>query len=661
MDSTDNWTKKIWTDTNALLSEHGNGLDIVYSDPEFQASISSNYAKVVNWTSGATSEDFPALDLNNSLGYDTIQKAVSSWATLSGDTLYVKSGTYNENIFVNKAISLTGENKETTIIDGGNKGSVLRISGSNVKVTGFTVRNGNSPIPTQSSGLNSTAALMQLLQSYGYDISQLSGLPQSTISTLLSQITQATGSNAITTNAGIYLSNTNNCTIIGNIVKNSTCGILLSSSSNNTLKNNDLTDNKYGFGVSATTPEQYINEIDNSNTINGKPIYYWTNKNNMKIPSDAGYVAIVNCTEITISNLQLSDNYNGLLIVNTEKSTIANNTIENNCEGLRIINSENNILQNNNMDNTHNNFYADLSHPNKIDASNKINGKAIYIWTDQHDKIVPSDAGYVALINCSGITVQDLNLTNNEVGVLLQNVQNSSIAKNTLSNMNCAIELTLASNNLISQNFITGCQSGIKIEGTSTSNRIISNTISNVQISGISILSSDSNILQDNQLTDTGQGVIITDSSHNSVESNGITASNNGIQLQSTQSYNTQQPQSTCTDNKIVGNNVLRNQIGVSTSTFASGNAFYHNNFVNNTQQTDTQSYYSSNVSNIWDNGKEGNYWSNYNGTDINHDGIGDQPYIVSQQYQYYGYPTHPGATYSDVDKFPLMKPFSPS
>jgi hypothetical protein len=29
-------------------------------------------------------------------------------------------------------------------------------------------------------------------------------------------------------------------------------------------------------------------------------------------------------------------------------------------------------------------------------------------------------------------------------------------------------------------------------------------------------------------------------------------------------------------------------------------------------------------ISNFWDNGYEGNYWSNYNGTDLDGDGIGD-------------------------------------
>jgi nitrous oxidase accessory protein NosD len=50
----------------------------------------------------------------------------------------------------------------------------------------------------------------------------------------------------------------------------------------------------------------------------------------------------------------------------------------------------------------------------------------------------------------------------------------------------------------------------------------------------------------------------------------------------------------------------------------------------------------------VWDNGypSGGNYWSDYNGADANHDGIGDAAYVVSQ-YR------------NNTDRFPLMAPVS--
>jgi len=51
--------------------------------------------------------------------------------------------------------------------------------------------------------------------------------------------------------------------------------------------------------------------------------------------------------------------------------------------------------------------------------------------------------------------------------------------------------------------------------------------------------------------------------------------------------------------------------------------------------------------SNNWDYESMGNYWSNYNGTDENNDGIGDTPYVISTSPEDYG----------DADSYPLMEP----
>ncbi len=69
--------------------------------------------------------------------YTRIQDAIN--ASSDGDTVFVFSGTYPGHVHINKSISLIGENKNTTIIEGG-WGSLVYISSSLVLVTGFMIR-----------------------------------------------------------------------------------------------------------------------------------------------------------------------------------------------------------------------------------------------------------------------------------------------------------------------------------------------------------------------------------------------------------------------------------------------------------------------------------------------------------------------------------------
>jgi nitrous oxidase accessory protein NosD len=80
--------------------------------------------------------------------YPTIQAAVS--AASPDDTISVRNGVYRENIIISKSLTLQGEDRETTIIDGGGSGSVVHITASHVTVEGFTVKNGEIGIEIQS-------------------------------------------------------------------------------------------------------------------------------------------------------------------------------------------------------------------------------------------------------------------------------------------------------------------------------------------------------------------------------------------------------------------------------------------------------------------------------------------------------------------------------
>lgn len=81
--------------------------------------------------------------------YNTIQGAVD--AAGSADTIYVRSGEYIEHVTVGKSLTLTGEDKEATIIDGSGIGYVIYVTADNVDISGFTVQNGENGILLSSS------------------------------------------------------------------------------------------------------------------------------------------------------------------------------------------------------------------------------------------------------------------------------------------------------------------------------------------------------------------------------------------------------------------------------------------------------------------------------------------------------------------------------
>ncbi|MBF4475256.1 hypothetical protein [Methanobacterium formicicum] len=60
----------------------------------------------------------------------------------SDGTVNVASGTYNENLLITRSLSLIGENRDTTIIDGGGNDRVINVDALNFLIAHFTIQNG---------------------------------------------------------------------------------------------------------------------------------------------------------------------------------------------------------------------------------------------------------------------------------------------------------------------------------------------------------------------------------------------------------------------------------------------------------------------------------------------------------------------------------------
>ncbi len=73
--------------------------------------------------------------------YTRIQDAIDNAS--EGDNVFVYSGWYNESILINKSIILSGQDRDTTIITGGEDSEVIRIQESDVEFKRFTIQKHN--------------------------------------------------------------------------------------------------------------------------------------------------------------------------------------------------------------------------------------------------------------------------------------------------------------------------------------------------------------------------------------------------------------------------------------------------------------------------------------------------------------------------------------
>ena len=289
--------------------------------------------------------------------YESIQQAIDN--ANDGDTIIVRDGIYYENVKIDKSVTLKSENGSANcIIDGSKRGNVVTVIANGVVIDGFTVRNSSWGWWVSYAGI--------------FIVSDCNVIKNNNISnngdgiSLWDSSNNKLTSNRVENNSwgGIHLYESSNNIITNNKVENNGNGILLDESNNNTITNNTMTKNKYNFHISGWKLSHFIQSIDTTNTVDGKPIYYLVNQSDTIIPSDAGFVGVVNCQNITVRDSVLTNNYVGVLFVNTSNSRIENVSALNNDYGIYLRESSNNIITSNKVENNKYGIYLSWSSNN---------------------------------------------------------------------------------------------------------------------------------------------------------------------------------------------------------------------------------------------------------------------------------------------------------
>jgi parallel beta-helix repeat protein len=160
-------------------------------------------------------------------------------------------------------------------------------------------------------------------------------------------------------NDGIYLRYCSDNTIDENSVEAAGCfGIQIYCSPDNLLRNNMMVNNCFGFGVDGWEMSDFANDVDTSNTVNGKPVFYLTNKQGVFVPTTVGCVILINCSNITIQNVNLTDNEYGVLLFETTNVLISETSISFNQNGIYAVNSSDCMIYHNNFLNNMRQIYT---------------------------------------------------------------------------------------------------------------------------------------------------------------------------------------------------------------------------------------------------------------------------------------------------------------
>ncbi|WP_321423208.1 chitobiase/beta-hexosaminidase C-terminal domain-containing protein [uncultured Methanobacterium sp.] len=419
-----------------------------------------------NWSAIST-ETYIILNpvTNNRTGtvYNTIQEAIDSQNTTSGDTLFVNPGNYIENVFLNKTLVLTAL-------------GLVYINPANTNLPALVITS------------NASGSLIQ-----GFII------------------------NGTVNNSGVSFDSANNVTLVNNTITGNYVGVKLWNSGNNTISNNTVSGNGWS-GICLDTSNG--NKITGNTLTGNQEAVFIANSSHNNISSNNalnniynGISLISGSNQNTITqNLVQGNGVMGIFIQNSLNNTVSNNRVFNNSwTGICLDGATgNNITGNNVTGNQEGIFAANSAAGNRISQNTLSN----------------NHGNGVNIIQGTGNTVTNNTISNNGViGIFVQlssstTVNGNLVAGNGWSGI-CLDRATLTN---ITGNNVTANQEGLFIVA-SDQNIINFNNVTGNTYDGISILQSSNSTLKGNSVkNNTYSGVFIQNSSQNTIQSNTFSA-----------------------------------------------------------------------------------------------------------------------------------------
>lgn len=360
--------------------------------------------------------------------YTSIREGVDN--ANPGDKILVRSGIYKENIVIDKEdLILHGENKFTTVLDGGKTTDTIIVSAQGITLQNFTIQN----------GWNKNELLWYI--------------------------------------SGVKILSSN-VIIKNNIFTKNRLGINTGpTASNLTISDNEFIDDGLligSFEYLQLTEENFYHNITN-NTVNGKPLYYYTREHNFTVPNDAGQIILVNCTNTTITDMHITQTDFSILLAFCSNCVIENNVVEDTDGEIILAHSKNCVIQNNTASHSLHGICLDYQSKNNIVRYNEVYDNRIGIssMTSSYNNIIHNNIAY----------------GNKQAGIwILNQSYDNIISKNEIYNNGKGFRISRSSSqNIFQNNNIKNNIIGVLLESSSNDNMISNNNFKSNLLSALFI------------------------------------------------------------------------------------------------------------------------------------------------------------------------------
>ena len=456
------------------------------------------------------------------------------------------------------------------------------------------------------------------------------------------------------------------------------------------MRNNTFNDNRHDFYILGNSLETFQQDIDSSNMVSGGPIYYYLSGSSFTVPSDAGMVGLVQCTNVTVEGLSISKNGQGVILAHSSGCTLEDlvldgcyngfelyysdyNTIQrclvngSGAEGALLRMSSNNLIVDSSFINAvagvaGSGVLADFSHHTRVERCNMSGNYAggVYIRSSNFCHVNDS----IARMNVHGngvfaylsnyMSVRGNNVSGNGNGILISQssshsvIENNQVFDNLKESGKRGIDVYYSDLATITNNTVVGNHHGIYVYASNQAVLRFNTAKYNQVLGGIHVYDGRTVVIENNTAVGNEIGIVLENPGPEYYDYNNSVIANNTLLDSEKEGFKVDGR----LKNATIAHNIIEgagaSYYGLYLDDLTRDNLIFDNRIVC------PWNVYDAGTNNTWNVSKAagvniiggewmgGNYFSNYSGTDADLDGIGDVPFAIAG----------PGAS---QDMLPLM------